>query len=118
MKEVKTKFWKFDQNNSGGYFVEDAENGVCEIVIIEALNAKDAFSRLEKIGEKVDGFWNYCSCCGERWSSWIDDSDGTIVPEHYGTPIEEVERSMFRSEIFVHYFDGSFKKFTLKEEKS
>ncbi len=30
-REIETKFYTFDQNNSGGYFVEDDEAGVCSL---------------------------------------------------------------------------------------
>lgn len=112
---IKTKFWEFIQNNSGGYFVEDDENGVCESVIIEAQTSDEAWNRLEKVGDKVGGFWNYCGCCGERWSNWLDEDDGKDVPMHYDTPLEEAEKSMFRDRAFVHYYDGSIKEFKFKE---
>ena len=115
MENIVTKFWNFSQNNSGGYFVEDKENGVNEEVIVEAKNAKEAWERLEKIGSKVDGFFDYCGCCGERWSDWLDDSDGTSEPMHYDTPLDKVEKSMFRGGCFVHYYDGTIKEFTYKE---
>ena len=112
---IKTKFWEFSQNNSGGYFVEDNENGVCETVIIEAQTSDEAWNRLEKVGDKVDGFWNYCDCCGERWSNWLDEEDGKDVLMHYNTPLKEVEKSMFTDRAFVHYYDGSIKEFKFKE---
>lgn len=115
MKDIVTKFWSFSQNNSGGYFVEDKQNGVNEEIIIEAKNAKDAWKRLEEIGSKVDGFFNYCGCCGERWSNWLDDNDGTSEPTHFGTPLDKVKKGMFRGGCFVHYYDGTFKEFIYKD---
>ncbi len=111
---IKTKFWEFNQNNSGGYFVKDDENGVCENVIIEAQTPDEAWSRLEKIGDKVDGFWSYCSCCGARWYDDLDEKDGKDVPMHYNKPLEEVEKSMLSERAFVHYYDGSIKEFKFK----
>jgi hypothetical protein len=105
------KFYNFNQNNSGGYFVDDEKYGVGEYVIIEASNAEEAWDKLESIGSNVSGFWNYCGCCGERWSNWLDDEDGKERPEIYGVPIDEVKRSMFRNEAYVHYTDGTFKKY-------
>ncbi len=104
-------FFNFNQNNSGGYFIEDLQNGVCEEVIIEANNAKEAISRFRLIGEKVDNFWNYCTCCGERWNDYKEDYEGTDAPEIYGEPIDEVKGSYFREKVFVHYLNGSFKLF-------
>jgi hypothetical protein len=111
---MKTMFFNFNQNNSGGYFVEDFENGVCEEIIIEANTAKDAIKIFEEIGEKVSGFYDSCPCCGERWSTWIDDQDGTERPEIYGTLVENVKKGIFTKNCFVHYIDGTFKRFEHK----
>ena len=111
---VNTKFYTFRQNNSGGYFVSDDTYGVSEIVIVEAINAKDAWNRLSDIGDNVSGFWEYCSCCGERWSNWLDDDDGKDIPMLYDTKIEEAKSSMFNKVAYVHYLDNTFKKFDLK----
>ena len=108
-------FFTFSQNNSGGYFVEDEERGVNECVIVEADTAEAAIERLHEIGADVDGFWSFCSCCGERWNEWLDDDDGTESPELYNTPIEKQTAQMFRKAAFVHYADGNFKKFEFPE---
>ena len=107
---MKKRFFTFSQNNSGGYFVEDNEHGVCEYVIIEADNAEDAWNRLVEIGDKVDGFWVYCSCCGERWYPPYDNGDEE--PMIHGEPLSSVEAWIFRTGAFVHYADGSFKRFS------
>ena len=112
---METKFFTYNQNNSGGYYVENDTHGVCEVVIIEAKDKDDAWSKLEAIGGKVDGFWNYCGCCGERWSSWMDESDGTEVPMIYGEPVEDSKKSMFRHKCFVHYLNGEVKRFDFNE---
>jgi hypothetical protein len=114
MKNIATKFYNFQQNNSGGYFVKDKDNGVNEEIIIEAKNAKEAWERLEKIGDKVDGFFDYCGCCGERWSNWLEDNDGKSEPMHYDTPLNQVEKSIFRLGCFVHYYDKTIKEFIYK----
>lgn len=106
-----TKFFTFDQNNSGGYFVENDEYGVCEYVIIESDTAENACSKLELIGQNVSGFDAYCPCCGERWCSWMDESDGKNQPEIYGESVDTVEKGIFRKRCFVHYMDGTFKEF-------
>jgi hypothetical protein len=113
-RTIKTKFYTYSQNNSGGYFITNNDYGVSEIVIIEALNAKDAWGRLEDIGDSVSGFWTSCSCCGDRWSSWIEDEDGTEVPMLYDKKIEEVKKGMFNKVAFVHYYDKNFRRFVLK----
>jgi hypothetical protein len=49
-----TKFYEFDQNNSGGSFV--VNDKVCHRVIID---------KAETLGIHFDG-WGDCSCCGNR----------------------------------------------------
>lgn len=110
-REINTKFYTFDQNNSGGYFVENDEYGICETVIIEAITPEHAWGKLNEIGKNVVGFNDYCGCCGQRWSNYLDESDGTDNPEMYGEPIESVEKSFFTNKAFVHYIDGTMKEF-------
>lgn len=116
MKNEETKFYHFNQNSSGGYFVTDLQNGVCEDVIIEATSPENAWGRLLSIGEKVNGMFEYCECCGERWSSWFSKEDGTDIPEMYGTPLTEQKKEIFRSMAFVHYLDGTKKQFIFPEK--
>lgn len=113
--KTETKFYNFNQNNSGGYFVEDDNRGICEEIIIEALSAKEAIEKLKTIGETMDSFWSYCRCCGERWSTLIDDEDGTIEPMICETPVDQVKKELFRSKCSVHYADGSFKNITFEQ---
>ncbi len=110
------KFWTFEQNNSGGYFVVDDKNGVCECVVVEAQTPDEAWNRLKEIGDKVDGFWRSCNCCGERWSSWLDEEDGKDVPMLYNVPLDEAEKCMFQDSAFVHYLDGTVKEFKFKDK--
>ena len=107
------KFYTFDQNNSGGYYIQNDTFGICEVVIIEANNASTAWEKLKSLEDEVPNLFNYCGCCGERWSNWNDDNDGTETPCIYDTPLEEVKQSVFTKRAFVHYLDGSFKEFKL-----
>ena len=111
-----TKFYSFNQNNSGGSFSKSESEGISEWVIIEALNAEKANEKAESIGLYFNGCddGRDCSCCGDRWHT-VDESDGEEVPSIYGEPIEKAEKSMFRNNCFVHYLDGTFKKFELKD---
>lgn len=113
-RTIKTQFFTFNQNNSGGYFVRDKDNGVGEYVIIEATSAEEAKNRLNKIGEKVSGFDEYCSCCGQRWSDYMDDSDGTETPKVWSNSVEDLKKGSFMEGAYVHYFDGTFKYFEVK----
>lgn len=112
-KTVNTKFWGINQNNSGGYFVENEENGICSYIIIEAETADEAENKLRELGEKVDGFWNYCSCCGERWYVDFDEDEGKEEPCYYEDPVTSVVESFFTTYVYVHYYDGTFKKIDL-----
>lgn len=109
-REIETKFYTFSQNNSGGYFVTDEKYGIGEYVIIEAISAVAAWNKLKDIGDNVSGFDSYCSCCGERWSSYIDEDDAKEVPSIWDTPVEEHVSSWMREKAFVHYFDNIIKK--------
>lgn len=108
-REVETKFYTYMQNNSGGYWQVDPNKGVAHIVIVEAIDSKDANNRAEKIGLYFDG-WNDCPCCGTRWDSQWGESDATEIPTVYGQdPSEYVNdkwAKAFEKEVYVHYFDG------------
>ncbi len=114
-----TKFYTFDQNNSGGGFDYQPEKGIGHYVIVEAYSVADANRRAEAIGLYFDGLPD-CSCCGNRWSeqwSCRGEDPGTDVPELYGEPMEVAVRDT-RSQsfnaslgggewrIFVHRIDG------------
>ena len=106
-------FYYFSQNNSGGYFVQDEANGVGEYVVVEAKDAKSAYKKLEDIGDKVDGFWSYCECCGDRWYDSNDDDDGEDFPHIYGEKFGE-GKVYSDSTVYVHYENGKIEKVELK----
>ena len=96
-------YYTFDQNNSGGRFVVDKTAGVGEVVIIQAYSEETAIARLNSIGEKVSGFWEFCECCGERWSTWGIESGA--VPTRYGKPLDGSGKRAF-----IHEVDETFKE--------
>jgi hypothetical protein len=108
MSTQNLKWFRFGQNNSGGSFVED-EN-VCEEVFIEAENAEKAIAKAETFCDNSDS----CECCGDRWSFWVDDSDGYDVPTIYGKSIYVEEAGWFRQRAKLHYADGRVEDFTFK----
>lgn len=122
---MQTKFYTFRQNNSGGRFDFNAEDGISHYVIIEAQNANHAKDRAERIGLYFNGcdFGKDCSCCGDRWSDYLDDSDGTDVPMVYDTPAKQVEFGTSpnyrwmdgKPEGFIHYIGGRFEGFGAAE---
>lgn len=99
--EVDLKWYALDQNNSGGYFYRNED--VLELVFIQATSPEDAEAKAENI---IAGYTNYCECCGERWSVWFRDEDGTDEPEVYGEPITELDSDSFRKAAVLYYFDG------------
>lgn len=99
---VRVKWFRFNQNNSGGYFIRDEM--VCEDVFFQDISADRAIARAKAIFE--DGRDSYCPCCGERWDTCIDDDDGTIEPEVYGESIYSAKEDTFMKEVRLHYLDG------------
>lgn len=66
-KEVKTKFYEFSQNNSGGSFATDKK--LCHRLIIEANDEDEACRIAEDLGVYFNGCEDGmdCPCCGDRW---------------------------------------------------
>ena len=62
-------FFTFNQNNSGGSFDFDREQGLTHYVIIEAPDATAAAIEAITHGIYFDGCdaGIDCSCCGDRW---------------------------------------------------
>jgi len=64
---VKSEFYEFSQNNSGGSFFTDSN--LCHRLLIEANSEEEAISKAEELG----CYWNGvdegsdCECCGDRW---------------------------------------------------
>ncbi len=100
------KWFRFGQNNSGGYFV--VNENVCEEVLIQARSAAEALQRGEAFFDNSDS----CPCCGDRWSDWIDDTDGTDEPRIHGEPLAAIEASSFRKQARLHHFDGRIETIT------
>lgn len=99
---VCLKWFRFRQNNSGGYFISD--DMVCEEVFIQDVSAEHAVIRANAIFADRS---EYCECCGERWSTeYVSDDDGTVEPECYGVSIYQTARGYFQNEARLHYFDG------------
>lgn len=64
---MKTEFYNFSQNNSGGSFT--VNDKLCNNVVIEATSAEEANDIAENLGIYFNGCntGNDCSCCGDRW---------------------------------------------------
>jgi hypothetical protein len=106
------KFYTFSQNNSGGSFDYQPNDGITHYVIIEASNETEANSRAETIGLYFNGCDSEmdCPCCGDRWYV-VDASDGKGAPLIYGKPPTDYNDPWFsndfpRGSVCVHYLDG------------
>jgi len=105
---VRLRWFHFSQNNSGGYFIEDEQ--VAEDVYIQDVDADSAICRAGNIFAGRDDF---CPCCGERWSYYIRDEDGTDEPMYYGEPIRTSDAGVFSGKARLHYFDGTVKPYVM-----
>jgi hypothetical protein len=113
-KSITTKFFEFDQNNSGGSFHIDDERGLGPRVWIEALDANDANARAEHLGIYFDGCSNGrdCPCCGDRWSAAWRDESGKREPEiRTGDGIFGGDFG-WHDTVYVHNFDGTIRRVT------
>lgn len=103
-----SKFYTYDQNNSGGIVDIDEKNGITVFVIVEADNADQANRRAEEIGLYWDGVDRGmdCECCGDRWYRADPDDPGDDTPK-----LEVLEFfTRYAPEgrvIAIHYLDGS-----------
>ena len=82
---MNTKFYTFDQNNSGGSFDFDEEGGITHHVVIEAYSSKHANSISEEKGIYFYGCdeGRDCPCCGDRWYP-VYNCDGKVSPSVCG----------------------------------
>lgn len=93
-------FFRYSQNNSGGYYIaEDSVAGVGRVIVVEAENAAQSNERFESIRQAYgeDSFDAYCECCGYRWYNQYD-GNGTEHPRK-------------EQGAYVHYLDGRIEKF-------
>lgn len=105
-KDNPSKFYTYDQNNSGGSF--DVDDNVSEYVIIEAKSADHANKIAEDIGIYFDGCstGDDCSCCGDRWYRAYDD-DGKDEPMICSTPVRQYGGSIFKNKVIVYFLNGT-----------
>jgi len=116
---LNTKFYTFNQNNSGGTWFTDEKRGIGICVIIEAQNSQEANFKAEQIGLYFNGYRD-CSCCGRRWSE-VDEGSACDFPTLYGEKIDlskQTIKAVFDSSfykdnlLFIHYYDGTIQKLT------
>jgi len=101
---METKFFTFDQNNSGGSFDHEPNNGIGYCVCVEAIDYVHANARAEQIGVYFDGCdsGRDCDCCGNRWSRAYEYDNGDSEPTLYDKPL----KGGWGIPSYVHYLDG------------
>ena len=108
-----TKFFKFNQNNSGGSFVIDDKRGLGVNVWIEAANAEDANDHAERVGIYFNGCddGTDCPCCGDRWyPKWSNDA-GEDRPH-----IDDKWDFNWDDTVYAHAIDGTIHRFRNGEQ--
>lgn len=102
---MSTKFYIFDQNNSGGYW----NKILGYVVIIEAETPEKANEKAEEIGIYFDGVENDidCECCGDRWCR-VEDKYDEVEPEKLKDFVEEIKHYQKKWELTsnIYYADG------------
>jgi hypothetical protein len=78
-------FFTYSQNNSGGDFDYNAEQGISCWVVIEADDYQEANYLAERIGLYFGGRGD-CPCCGDRWSKVWYGEEATQEPMIYDEP--------------------------------
>lgn len=110
--KIEGAFWfEFDQNNSGGYCERD--DFVSDLVYVQANTAAQAEDIMRELIDKACA-WNYCDCCGERWSFY--SIEGYEVPTHYGKPVTEGVDLFYKTGyILFHGLNGRTLKWSGKQ---
>lgn len=112
MPPVRLLWFHFRQNNSGGYFIDDEM--VCEDVFIQAVNAAEVRAKAEEL---FDSRSEYCECCGERWYTEVDESDGHPQPTKYGEVLFDLAPIYFGRKAKLNYIDGHVETYTVGQAR-
>lgn len=108
-KKVSTSRWfVFNQNNSGGRFhINDAE-GIGPRVWVQATNPKQANDVAERIGIYFDGCEEDrdCPCCGDRWYRVWKSEKGSETVE-----INEDYDFGWHDTVYAHSMDGTIHRY-------
>jgi len=115
-------FYTYQQNNSGGSFDINPDQGISVFVVVEADHAAEANRRAIGIGLYFDGVYRGidCECCGNRWyKAW--EGTGCDTPSLYSNPIDGAKARFAWArnapEGFIHYKDGLMKAVWVKDSQ-
>lgn len=119
-----SKFFQFDQLNTGGSFITDDK--VCHRLFIEADSVEEAIEKAENLG----CYWNGveaerdCPCCGDRW--YIPRNDGESYPMEYGNivfnSVEEHAQYLANDfgwtspDVRIFYADGTVREIFIQKD--
>lgn len=98
-------FYLFVQNNSGGFYHHNVDEGIGINVAFEANSEDDAIDRAKYViyFDGVEEGYD-CPCCGDRWSAYTWAEAETI---------EELNKRKYNglsdddSTMYVHMLDGT-----------
>ena len=101
-------FYAYDQNNSGGYCVQDEV--IADLVIIEAID----FEQANKIADKKGLFdYDYCECCGARFSHLYGETRSyKTVDEAIADDYRTNDYPEYKSypTVRIHFLDGTVRR--------
>lgn len=111
--ESKTKFFTFDQNNTGGRFLDNMPL----FLIVEAIDSFQADDIAINNGVYFNGceIGLDCECCGDRWTE-SSNNDSSETPNIYGNPVEQFKSQWGNYVAKVIYLNGTVKEY--KTDKS
>jgi hypothetical protein len=115
-------FYTYNQNNSGGKFHFNEEDGITHIVIIEADDVIEANFKAESVGIYFNGVeeGRDCECCGDRWYETSGKWDVSETPTVYDEPAKSYTGFQWMEngkEICIHYKNGKKKWYGVKKKK-
>lgn len=98
-----SKFYDFNQNNSGGSFYIDDKKGLGPRVWIEADTIEGAINRAERLGIYFDGVrtGSDCPCCGDRWHE---------PEENDAVEIDRKNDFVWYHTVYIHRADGTIER--------
>lgn len=105
---MKTNFYRFNQNNTGGEF--DVDDKLCGALYIEAMNAIQANAIAVELGVYFYGCdaGIDCPCCGDRWDK---------ASEYDAVDLKKLSDSYYNKEFttiedYVQYITNKYERYT------